>query len=239
MINITYPIYKPSQKVIDTHLANWRSWKKDTQRLVRVIIIDDGSPEPVDISPDFPMNLIVARINEDIYWNVGGAQNLAHHLAPKNEWVLSTDIDHIVPEHTAINLSVQSDRHLDKNIAYQLTRKKNGSVYKTGPNTFFMYNQKYLDFNGYDEDLAGNGGFNDEMLKAKIRWAGMHIGKLDDIWVDLDESLSLIGTVTKKGKEINLSKWQTKIGQMRNNTYKQGNSLRFTWKIIKELKCST
>src|SRR5262245_19589797 len=83
----------------------------------RVIIVDDGSPEPAEPivrewmteclwrqqCPDFAPEMRLYRIDVDIPWNREGARNLASQEC-QTEWMVHVDIDHVLPAECARRL---------------------------------------------------------------------------------------------------------------------------------------
>lgn len=76
----------------------------------RVIIVDDGSPEPAEPIIDewrqsnvCVVGVALYRIDVDIPWNREGARNLASREC-ETEWMLHVDIDHVLPTECAETL---------------------------------------------------------------------------------------------------------------------------------------
>lgn len=73
---------------------------------LRVIVVDDGSPEPAEpiiranASAALLERLQLYRIGVDIAWNRGGARNLGATVA-QTEWIVQVDIDHVMPVESA------------------------------------------------------------------------------------------------------------------------------------------
>ena len=63
---------------------------------VKVIVVDDGSPEPAHEVLPKDCRAALYRIETDIPWNRNGARNLGAHVA-ETDWILQTDIDHLLP----------------------------------------------------------------------------------------------------------------------------------------------
>lgn len=234
MLSIIYPVYDSGQKnitplkeVIQAHIGNWGSYPIELRKQIKIIIVDDGSKNPIDISISFPINLILARINKDIYWNICGALNLGHKLAD-NDWSFHSDIDHILkPSECKKMLNWDKKR----STVYSITR--NCEYKRIAPNSFLIHNEDYWKTGGYDEDFAGNSGWNDEMFKYLISYAGFHIVEST---IDLNYYPHFASTFEKKGRSNNGNKLMMKINQMRSGNYKNGKSIRFDWKIVKEYK---
>lgn len=95
---------------------------------LQVIVIDDGSTDQahLQISDYFP-NISLYRILEDIPWNRNGARNLGATVA-NTEWILQTDIDHILSTSNATRLI---NTTLDKSKWYQFARSRIGQADET------------------------------------------------------------------------------------------------------------
>lgn len=226
MLNIIYPVYNPKPETLKRHLDNWKSYPEELKSQVRIVIVDDGSKEPVKL--DIPLPHIIARIEEDIYWNVCGAQNLGHYLIDRNEWSFSTDIDHILyPQECEKILRLKKET----GNVYWFVRIKEGKIYKQHQNTFLIHCSDFFKIGGYDEDLAGNSGYNDALLIAKMKYYGLSFVNTD-IKVNLYENMGInCNGYVKQGLDKNLMKYQIKVMEMVNHKYQPGNILRFRWRI--------
>jgi len=59
------------------------------------ILIDDCSDSKADLKINFPINLTLLRITDNIPWNQPGAKNLGFKFA-KIDWIFTSDIDHVL-----------------------------------------------------------------------------------------------------------------------------------------------
>jgi len=234
MLNIIYPIYNPKPHVLETHLNNWRDYSIELRKQIKIILIDDCSTPPIKFNPSFELNYTVARIKEDIYWNVCGAQNLGHFIAD-DDWCFSSDIDHIL-------LKEDCQRILDLpkkiNSVYWFRRYKLGKPWKPHSNSFLIHKKDYLNIGGYDEDLAGNGGYNDEIIILKMQYFGLNLMNTN-IPIYLDENLSFtFKGFIKKGIGLNSAKYYRKKRYMKEGKYVPFKPLNFNWEIINEYNFS-
>jgi len=80
---------------------------KDYPAGIKVIIVDDGSPEPaLDVLYTIKYhadNVSLYRINVDIPWNREQARNLGAYVAD-TQWIIQVDIDHVLPAACATRL---------------------------------------------------------------------------------------------------------------------------------------
>lgn len=135
---------------------------------LHVIVVDDGSPHSPATGADIGCDLTIYRIGVDIRWNQDAARNIAvHHAA--TQWVLLTDIDHIVPRETW-NRVVAGP--LEKARVYRFGRVSAPKLdpYKPHPNSWLMTKGIYNRIGGYDERFAGLYGtdaeFRDRVAKT-------------------------------------------------------------------------
>lgn len=161
------------------HLDHLGAMPEDVRRLIRVVIVDDGSPlgfraDPPSVKPSFP--LAIYRITVDVRWNQDAARNLAVDRA-QTEWLLLTDIDHLVTE--ALLRRILFGKLATK-AAYQFARVSEPELepYKPHPNSWLMTKRLYDEAGGYDERYAGIYG-TDGMFKNRVAELA-HIGKLPE-----------------------------------------------------------
>lgn len=120
---------------------------------LEVLIVDDGSPELPAWGEELGCALSVYRISVDVRWNQDAARNIAAHHA-KTQWLLLTDIDHLVPRQTLERIMAGP---LEKHRVYRFGRVSAPLLdpYKPHPNSWFMTKGTYEKIGGYDERFAG------------------------------------------------------------------------------------
>jgi len=159
-ITVTMPYYDSPQMLAE-HLKQWRHYPYPITDNVKAVIVDDGSPNypAIDVFrkealPDFPVELY--RIKENIPWNHGGARNLAFtHI--KDGWVVSTDMDHVMPVLSALELLRAA---LDPGTVYYPERyaqrpEIGAEKIHTHIDSFILTPQMYWRIGGFDESLSG------------------------------------------------------------------------------------
>lgn len=148
---------------------------------VKVICIDDGSPEsalPIieaNASAELRERLHVYRIGVDVPWNREGARNLGAKAA-ETAWIVHIDIDHILPAESAIQL-LQFEPNPKR--WYRFPRWRRGRADETRKkdaiaddveygrihphvDSYLVRRDLYWQAGGYDEDFSGClGGGND------------------------------------------------------------------------------
>lgn len=144
----------------------------DIHPAIRVMIVDDGSPEhpAADVLRYNKMKVPVDlyRIKKDVRWNQDAARNIGVRHAATG-WFLLTDMDHLVPDHTwryVMSGALKPDR------AYTFTRVDAPDMTPTKhhPNTWAIHCSLYWRIGGYDERFAGyygsDGDFRDRLRSA-------------------------------------------------------------------------
>lgn len=96
-LTLIVPYYR-NCGMLARQVGEWNIYPEE----IKIICVDDGSPEPAaeiiakHATPKTKRHLELYRIDVDIPWNRGGARNLGAKMAA-TEWVLHEDIDHILP----------------------------------------------------------------------------------------------------------------------------------------------
>jgi hypothetical protein len=158
-----------------------RNLPANLRDLIGVVVVDDGSPT----APAVPellngIPLQIYRIDIDIRWNQDAARNIGVRHA-ENNWVLLTDIDHMVPSKTWASLLL---RDWDPAKVYQFSRVSapEMTAYKMHPNSWFMTRDMYERIGGYDERLAGYYG-TDGDFRDRVRINAKEIVMLKDVLI--------------------------------------------------------
>jgi len=243
MINILYISYNTPKENMDIHLRAWKNIPDDVRKQLRFIVIDDCSPLPVKyfLQPDFPINLTIARIDTDIYWNTSGAKNLGFAIAD-NDWVFSSDIDHIPEDFEKL---ITWPKIRTKVYLFQ-RHKPDGSLRgKNTSNIFIIHKEDFWNTGGYDEDLAGAYGHDEVMtvgdptrpeknsmmkiLGYQFIWTPMKIIEYKEYETG-DHSYKLSTAHT------NLQKVMKKQQDFAQGKYRNGAILRFNWHIEKDFR---
>lgn len=96
MLTLILPYYRQPEMLAEQlrHVAEYPAG-------IHTVIVDDGSPEPARFDP-LP-NVSLYRIIPDIPWNRGQARNLGAWVAT-TDWILQTDIDHVLMRRQAEQL---------------------------------------------------------------------------------------------------------------------------------------
>lgn len=133
--------------------ATFRALPREMKARLHLIVVDDGSPEPAQPPADLGMAFELYRIGIDVRWNQDACRNIGAHHA-KTEWMLLTDIDHLIPEKTLERVLTIK---LDTRQVYKFSRVSAPDLvpYKAHPNSWLMTREMYDRIGGYDERFAG------------------------------------------------------------------------------------
>lgn len=148
----------------------WRSYPDDLKAIVHAIVTDDVSKAPAaDAVEETGIACFsLYRTEKKVRWNWLFARNLGVSKAT-TEWVLLTDIDHVVPAETLRSLATDP---LNPDYVYRLSRVDaprplpytlvECAPYKIHPNTWLMTRAMFDRIGGYDERLSGCYGTDGE-----------------------------------------------------------------------------
>lgn len=157
----------------------WAELPDDIAHNLHVVIVDDGSPRwpahkvyPSGLPDEFSRygSMQLYRMKQDVPWNQDACRNLGVWKS-KAEWVLLTDMDHVVPAATWRRLMCGT---LNRKAAYRFGRVTAPQMtpYKYHPNSWAMRVKQYWKCGGYDEQLAGNYGTDgDFLIRVRARSA--------------------------------------------------------------------
>lgn len=155
--------YYENHTMLQRHLHHWRGYVRKMLKNLHVIVVDDGSPKaPARLDSEPPCDLHLYRMLVDVRWNQDACRNLGAHHA-QTEWLLFTDMDHMVPTETMEYVMTQK---LDPTVAYRFARVSAPDMqpYKPHPNSWLMTKEMYDRVGGYDERLAGWYGTDGDFL---------------------------------------------------------------------------
>jgi hypothetical protein len=113
------------------------------------------------------------RIERDVRWNWIAARNIGAHHAPVDDWLLMTDMDHMLPPGTAEMLihGVLEPAHI-----YRFERREHtGHAIHPHPNSWFLTRSMYWKIGGHDEALSGYYGTDGEYRRRCVKTAPIFI----------------------------------------------------------------
>lgn len=182
--------YYENPTMLALQLERILSYETDVLRHMRLIVVDDGSPaHPAPIPASDSLLAEMAqyfRIEVDVRWNWIAARNIGHHHAA-TEWVLFTDIDHLLPEETARRIIFGK---LGPENIYRFSRVNYpaGDAYKPHPNTWLMTRAMFDRVGGYDERFSGFYG-TDGMFRDRCEAAANKVKMLPEVMERVDREV--------------------------------------------------
>jgi glycosyltransferase involved in cell wall biosynthesis len=211
---------------------------------MRMIIVDDGSPEPAlpivqEFSHGLRSRIDLYRITTDIAWNRGGARNLAAREAT-TDWIVHLDTDHILPADCAARLLAfgpgrgkwyRFERY--RCGAADSTRKKDkldpaAKFGKIHPHidSYLCHQETYWKAGGYNEDFSGCLGGGSPFLAELTKIA-------QPLMLPSDIHLHVYTTdVIKDASVQTLSRDRDEFAKRKaamRGKYKGSNPIRFSW----------
>lgn len=219
-ISIILPYYN-SEYALCNQLNEYANLKLNN---IEYIIIDDYSDVPLKPIKG-NIETTVYRILQDIPWNQPGAKNLGVFVA-KYEWLLLTDIDHIIKKET---LEFISNYNLDKNTIYKFKRfdLDNDKEIHSHENSMLLHKDLYTLIGGYDEDFCGHHGYDDTFFNLEL-------SKYSKVILPTSLYFTRKSSTTTLNRNTfnNLQLYNQKTHQFYANKYNKNKCIRFPWKKI-------
>ena len=165
-VSIVFPYYD-NPEMLRFQLGHFGNYSQEAFDACEIVIVDDCSPvfPARDVIREYDLpNIRLFRLGVDLPWNQDAARNIGAHEA-RGEYLLLTDIDHIVPESTLLEL-----RDIEDNLSvYTLARKAHFSdkVIPSHVNSYFLSKALYWDIGGYDEEFWGTYG-SDRLFRTRV-----------------------------------------------------------------------
>jgi len=235
-ITVIIPYYRNPRMLEEVHIPNWGDYTDDMLAHLKIIYVDDCSPEPaypiLCKAPQRVRNRIEAyRINEDIPWNQHGARNLGAYVAPEG-WLLVMDMDRIILKydmHRMLNRDLD-DYHHFKPYGIKMGKRLQSDD-KVPVNQFLCTREDYWKVGGYDEDYCGCYGGDGPFLKALEKYAPLRT--MEDVRMiryhtDMDNT-DATTTDLKRDKGHNSEYQRRQKEKQRTGKTKPVNPLRFSW----------
>lgn len=191
--------YYRQPKMLAEQIKAWEAYPES----VKLILVDDGSPEPAEnvlrecASYSLRSRMDLYRIETDIHWNRGEARNIGAHHA-RTSWILMADLDHVLPVECvdpllafeANNKCWYRCRRFRRGTADETRRKdaipddlEYGEI-KEHCDSYLCTRRAYWENGGYDEDYSGVLGGGNPFL-ARM----MEISRLEkapeNIWLEV------------------------------------------------------
>jgi len=229
--------YYDNPKMLEKQYAHWATYTQEVKDAIEIVLVDDGSPRAplsgVPVPADLPV-LRAYRILEDRPWHQNGARNLGAFEA-KGEWLLLTDMDHMVPEATMRKALTKVKRHLVYRFERIDARTMQPTIDRHGlpkphPNSWLMTHEMYWKIGGYDERTCGYYG-TDSFFRADIQ-VHARLALLPAPLLRFDrEDVADASTTTLKRKEGRVHGWRERLAKKMQ--YEPGkHTLRFKWERV-------
>ena len=163
-------------------LQRYAAYSGDLLDRIQFVLVDDGSPVPVEIPADLDLNVLLLRIPVDVPWNHAAARNLGA-ICARSDKLLLTDVDHEFPEDTLRRIVGMGELRRTMYMFFRLDQ--NGDHTRRHLNTFLLSRARYLALYGYDEEFCGHYGLEDDLFRRWHRHHGTRIRMLPGASVKL------------------------------------------------------
>lgn len=144
--------YYENPQMLQMQYDHMRDLPADLKRRIKVIVVDDGSPNHPAVHRDVGIHVSIFRIDVDVRWNQDAARNIGVANC-STEWMLLTDMDHVVNAET---WKWAIDWPLNVRNIYTFRRLKAPGMeeHKPHPNSWLI-SQSVFKRVWYDERFAG------------------------------------------------------------------------------------
>lgn len=174
-LTIVCPYYR-NRGMLAEQYRHFSSLPSEFRERLRLIIVDDCSPEPAMMAR-IGFALSIFRIEVDVRWNQDAARNIGMKHA-RTDWCVMIDIDHLISWEA---LHTMIFGYAEPGAVYRFRRKNSkgdgGKEYKPHPNTWFLERSMFERAGGYDERFAGwygtDADFAERLIVAangQVRW---------------------------------------------------------------------
>lgn len=169
-ISIIMPYFEAPQ-MLQYQYAYMREYDPELKKHLEFVLIDDNSKKHRAAFPfsSFGIAFKMYKMDADIKWGGDSCKNIGAYNA-SHEWLLCTDIDHVIPERT-IKALVHGKYYA--NIAYRFHRLMAPEMthHVFHPNSWLFHRNLYAMMGGYDERLAGCYSTNSDFTNRVKRYA--------------------------------------------------------------------
>jgi glycosyltransferase involved in cell wall biosynthesis len=218
-----------AQEALDRQLADWAAYEPALRERVEFIVVDDASAVPLQVSAaSLPgeLRLSLARIHQDIAWNMPGARNLGALLA-SGRFLLFHDIDHFLPP-LALKRLIDNADALHTNTLYSFQRFLDGQQIHLAVNCFLCSRDGFWQVGGYDEDFAGHYGHEDRFfLDAWVGRIGPRV-LLTNVWLEVVKRYGTQGLSRDTARNAALFQQKLDAGLLGHTPRSR---LRFPWSV--------
>ena len=161
--------YNGHDRVI-TLLDHIASFAEEIRSKLSIIVVDDYSDESQAL-PQYDLDITQYRVLTDIPWNQCGARNLGVFMS-ETPWALLFDVDQH-PRERGIKYILHHYEQLQPDTMYSFRVSNyldanDHQALEVHPNTLLVPVTNFKEFGMYDEDFAGNYGYED--LYLPVMW---------------------------------------------------------------------
>ncbi|MDP3720779.1 MAG: glycosyltransferase family A protein [Acidobacteriota bacterium] len=199
-ITLVLPFYE-NPGMLREQQRVWREYPDDIKRRLHVVVVDDCSPT----APALPAveetgvaSFRLYRTKVDVRWNWLFCRNLGVAVAD-TQWVLLTDIDHVVPAATLCALMTE---RLDPRSVHRFARVDAPAMtpYKPHPNSWFLTRSMFDDIGGYDERFSGFYG-TDAEFRDRVHATARVVVMREDVLVRYPREVLADASTTTYGRK--------------------------------------
>ena len=215
------------KELID-HLSSFRS---ELRNRFELVVVDDNSEELAVFTSHY-LNLRQYRIESAINWNQAGSRNLGVMMSTK-EWLLLFDADQLLVEESFARI-INSLDYLDASTLYYFNVENFidsnlNQPLTVHPNSFLVKSQRFKEWAMYDEDFAGNYGYEDLYLPYVWERSGGTRQLVGDMVLFRDKGFKT--TNLNRNLDINKALAERKILE---GCRRPTHLLRFNWSLVSE-----
>ena len=217
--------------LVHKHLEKWVNFSRKFLERATFILIDDGSDESLvkTLDETLPIDLSVYRIHTKTPWNIGGARNLACHVA-NTQWVFLQDLDHFLTQSVADSILALTQKDFLARTVYKFGRyNPTTGRDRPHPGAMLLPRKLYWRLGGCDEDFCGHYGYTDvhffRQKVAKSWWTKVKVYPDLKLIEDLAGSTENLDRSNQRNKAL----YEEKVRSQRWST----DSLRFTWSKVR------
>lgn len=200
-LTLVLPYYRNAGMLVEQQRV-WRSYPEPLKPFLDVIVVDDGSPKERALPSDLVVTGIAScrlyRTGVDVRWNWLFCRNLGVAQA-STEWVLLTDIDHVLPAET---LRALVHDPVDGSVVYRFGRVDAPLLtpYKPHPNSWFLTRELFDRIGGYDERFSGFYG-TDADFRERVHTTASAVVMREDVLIRYPREVIRDASTTSYGRK--------------------------------------
>lgn len=198
---LVLPYYR-NASMLQAQQRAWAAFDPALKPYLHAIIVDDGSPKfaarASDLIETGLASVRLYRTLVDVRWNWLFCRNLGVAEAT-TDWVLLTDIDHVLPETTLRALVTET---LEPDVVYRFSRvdAPNYTPYKSHPNSWFLTRAMFDAIGGYDERFSGFYG-TDAEFRDRVQKTARAIVMRDNVLIRYPREVIPDASTTTYGRK--------------------------------------